>query len=160
MGVQRASAAGQTTSKLHHSNFVQPADHATSDAANTQAFVSPFEAKAARVMLERYLNALGKYGKSGNVQKTEAMLVEMRLKGLTPTGIAYQHLILAYAKNKDPVRAQRIIDELQLSGIPLNNRLMSNLIMAYANAGDIVGADKSYEDAIAAKVLPGTAKLS
>ena len=158
--VLKASVAGNTKAGLCHSNFVQPVDDATTDVANIPAIVSPYEAKAARLSLERYHDKLGKLGKSGDVKKIDDMLIEMRLKGLTPNKTALQHLVLAHAKNKNAVSAQRIVDDLKLSGVQLTNRIWSYLIVAYANTGDPAAADKTFEDAIADKVLPGTKRVS
>jgi hypothetical protein len=158
--VLKASVAGNTKSRLCYSNFEQPADNPTTDVANKPVIVSPFDAKAARLTLERYHDALGKLGRTGDVRKIDDMLIEMRLKGFTPARTALQHLVLAHAKNKNAVSAQRVIDDLRLSGQQLTNRIWSYLIVAYANTGDTAAADKTFEDAIADKILPGTTRVS
>jgi hypothetical protein len=157
--VLKASVAGCTKSRLCHSNFEQPADNATTDVANKLVIVSPFDAKAARLTLKRYRGALGELAKAGDVRKIDDMLIEMRLKGFTPAVSALQHLVLAHAKNKNALSAQRVVDDLRLTGQQLNKRIWSYLIVAYANTGDTTAADKTFEDAIADKVLPGITRV-
>lgn len=157
--VLKALISGNTKSR-QCSSFVQPAEEATADVEYTSSTVSPFDAKVVRLTLERYHNALTKCGKSGDVQKIDDLLIEMRLKGLTPGRTALQNLVLAHAKNKDPVSAQRVFDDIQLSGQKLTNKIWSFLIVAYANAGDPAAADKTFDNAIADEVLPGTKRVS
>lgn len=158
--VLKALITGNTKSRQCHSSIVQPAEEATADVAYMSSTLSPFDSKVARLTLERYHNALTKFGRSGDVQKIDDLLIEMRLKGLTPGRIALQNLVLAHAKNKNSGSAQRVFDDIQLSGQKLTNKIWSYLIVAYANAGDPTAADKTFDNAIADGVLPGTKRVS
>lgn len=106
--------------------------------------------------MEPYHTALSKCVVTGNINKMESIILDMRTKGLSPTEETYDYLVAAHVRNKDFSSALQTIIELKELGISHTTKIIVTLMRAYSDSGDFDGAKKVYDDVITAGGAPGT----
>ncbi|EEF44445.1 pentatricopeptide repeat-containing protein At2g20710, mitochondrial [Ricinus communis] len=85
---------------------------------------------------------LSGYVRENSVQKAEAVLQEMREKGIATSSFPYNIMINLYAQNGAFEKIDILKEEMERNGIPQDKYTMRNLMAAYVAASDISGMER------------------
>ncbi|EEF44447.1 pentatricopeptide repeat-containing protein, putative [Ricinus communis] len=91
---------------------------------------------------EVYCALLSGYVQESSVRKAEAIMEEMRAKGMANSCFPYNLLINLYPKNGDYEKINMLIQEMETNGVVRGAYTMSNLMAAYVAASNISGMER------------------
>ncbi|XP_050207331.1 pentatricopeptide repeat-containing protein At2g20710, mitochondrial-like [Mercurialis annua] len=85
---------------------------------------------------------LASYVRENSVQKAEAIMQEMKEKGMATSSFAYNMMINLYRQNENLEKINLLIEEMERNGIPQDQYTINNLMAAYVAAANISGIEK------------------